>query len=124
MEPTRLEHHENRRFDREQLYYYLKVYHGQTKKLAGYLANISNDGLMLFSSQKIKSGAVLEFRIDLDKEFGLGDSLLFKLESRWCEKDINPDYYIIGFKFIAIDQAMIDKVQYLIQKYGFEYKFL
>lgn len=118
MEPTLFKHHEKRQFDREQLYYYLKVYQGQ--KLAGYLGDISNQGLMLFTTRVIKKDVAFELRIELDKDFGLGDNLVFNVKSLWSKKDSNPDYYVVGFKYVDIDQDRIDKIQYLINKYGSE----
>lgn len=122
MKPIFLKHHEKRQFDREQLFYYLKVYQG--KKLAGYLGDISKQGLMLFTHKKMETGKPMELRIELDKEFGLGDSLTFKVKSMWSEKDINPNYHMVGFKYDEIDEDRKDKIQYLIEKYGFENKFI
>ncbi|MBU1344026.1 MAG: PilZ domain-containing protein [Proteobacteria bacterium] len=114
------QNNEKRKFNRKQLYYYLKVNHHQTGMLAGYLGDISTKGLMLFTKEKIEPEKAVNFRIDLDEEFGMGKNLVFEARSLWCEKDVNPEFFIIGFKFIDIDQASIDIVEYLIEKYGFK----
>jgi len=110
---------EKRKFDRKQLYYYLKVNHDETGILAGYLGDISLEGLMLFSKESVELKKVFNLRIDLDKEFGMEDNFVVDAESLWCEKDVNPEFFLIGFKFIGLDQAGADIVQYLIKKYGF-----
>lgn len=119
MENTLFQNHEKRKFDRNQLYYYLKVINTQTQELAGYLGDISTQGLMVFSKDKVELDKIFNFRIDLDREVGTDEKLVFEARSLWLEKDANPEYYIIGFKFIDIEQAGIDIVQYLIKKYGF-----
>ncbi len=113
---------EKRHFDRNQLFYYLKVYNDrdQSDTPKGYLGDISTSGLMLFSKDSIEPGKSFRFRIDLEQEFGMEKNLVIDVTSLWCEKDANPDYYIIGFKYIDIDQASIDIVKYLTKKYGFE----
>lgn len=111
---------EKRGLDRQQLYYYLKVYDDQTNTLAGYLGDISNQGLMLFSRDSIEQGRLFNFRINLEQDLGLGENLFLDAQSVWCGKDINPDYYMIGFKFIDLDPDGLDIVRYLMNKYGFE----
>ncbi len=114
-----LKNFEKRRFDRKQLYYYLKVIHDKTDALAGYLGDISIEGLMLFSKESLEVNRVFKLRINLNEEFGLKENLVFNAESLWCEKDANPEFFIIGFKFMDMDQAGVDIVSYLIKKYGF-----
>lgn len=120
MDNTVFQNHEKRKFDRRQLFYYLKVNHYQTHELAGYLADISTQGLMLFTKENVPLDKVFNFRINLDKELGMGQDLVFEARSLWKEKDVNPDYLIIGFRFIDMGQAGIDVVKYLITKYGFD----
>ncbi|MCP3875918.1 MAG: PilZ domain-containing protein [Desulfobacteraceae bacterium] len=108
-----------RKFDRNQLYYYLKVYHNKTNKLAGYVGDISPQGLMLFSKKSAKPDKVFNFRIDLDEGFGLDKKFIFEATSLRCDKDVNPEYYTIGFKFVDLEQESMDIVTYLIEKFGF-----
>ena len=120
MDSTLFQDIEKRKFDRKQLYYYLKVNHDQTHTLAGYLGDISTQGLMLFSKESFELDTVFNFRINLDEDFGMDENFMFEARSLWCEKDANPEYFIIGFKFIDLGQACIDIVKYLIKKYGFD----
>lgn len=119
MNTNLLKNFEKRRFDRKQLYYYLKVVHEKTGALAGYLGDISTEGLMLFTKESVDLNRVFKLRVNLDEEFGLKENLVFNAESVWCEKDVNPEFFIIGFKFVNMDQTGIDIVSYLIKKYGF-----
>ncbi len=119
MDNRLIKNFEKRKFDRKQLYYYLKVNHDGTDSLAGYLGDISTKGLMLFSKEIVELNRSFKFRIDLDKEFGMKDNFVVDAESLWCEKDVNPEFFLIGFRFIGLDQDGADIVQYLIKKYGF-----
>jgi len=118
MNHSLLNNFEKRRFDRKQLYLYLKVVHDGTGTPAGYLGDISTEGIMLFSRESIELNSVFRFRIKLNEEFGMEEDLVFDAESLWCEKDVNPEFFIIGFRFMAMDQARLDIVTYLIKKYG------
>jgi hypothetical protein len=114
------EDHEKRKFDRKQLLYYVKVFHQKTGELAGYLADISAEGLMLFSRESVEENKGFSFRINLDEEFQMKEKLVFDARSVWCRPDANPEYHIIGFEFSGIDQARIDMIKYIIEKYGFD----
>ena len=120
MDGNLFQNHEKRKFDRKQLYYYLKVYHDQNSTLAGYLGDISTKGLMLFTKESVELDKVFHFRINLDQEFGMDADLVVEARSLWCEPDANPEYVAMGFKFSALDAASLDRVKYLIKKYGFE----
>lgn len=118
MNHSLLNNFEKRRFDRKQLYFYLRVIYDKTGVLAGYLGDISTEGIMLFSRESIELNTVFRFRIKLSEEFGMEEDLVFDAESLWCEKDANPEFFIIGFRFMEMDQARTDIVTYLIKKYG------
>lgn len=118
MTSRNLQNFEKRRLDRKQLYLYLKVVHDKTGALAGYLGDISTEGIMLFSRESVALKTVFRFRIKLSEEFGMEEDLVFDAESLWCEKDANPEFFITGFRFMAMDQARTDVVTYLIKKYG------
>jgi len=118
MNHSLLNNFEKRRFDRKQLYFYLKVIHDSTGALAGHLGDISTEGIMLFSRESMAQKTVFRFRIKLNEEFGMEEDLVFDAESLWCEKDANPEFFIIGFRFMEMDQARTDIVTYLIKKYG------
>lgn len=112
--------HEKRKFDRKQLLYYVKVFHHETGELAGYLADISTEGLMLFSRGEVRENEMFRFRINLDEEFQMEEKLVLDARSVWCRPDANPEYFIIGFELSGLDLAGIDTVKYVIQKYGFD----
>ncbi len=115
---------EKRKFDRRQLYYYLKVIQDDTGRIAGYLGDISTQGLMIFAKERLEIKQLFRLRIKLDKDLNkaleMKDDLIFDAKSLWVEKDANPDYYAIGFVFLDLNQADMDRVTSLIKKYGFD----
>lgn len=100
--------------------YYVKVFDLKTGNLSGYLADISTEGLMLFSKNPFNENEVFHFQINLDEEFEMNDRLDFEARNVWCRPDANPAYFIVGFEFVGLDQPRIDTVKYVIQKYGFD----
>ena len=111
---------EKRKFDRKQLLYYVKVFNHKTGESAGYLADISTEGLMLFSRDQMEENTLARFRLNLDEEFHMKEKLIFDARSIWCRPDANPEYFIIGLEFTGLDQTDLDTVKYVIQKYGFD----
>ena len=118
MESNFFNHMDKRRFDRKLLFHYLKIMDHASGDLAGYLGDISSQGLMLFSRSKFKNGRPAVFRVDLKKETGQDEILVFKAKCVWCHPDANPEYQVAGFRFVDIDRSTADIIDYLIQKYG------
>lgn len=111
---------DKRQFDRKQLYYYIKVFHQSSGKLAGYLGDISPKGLMLFTPDPFATSRTYDFYLELDPSFELGsDRMECRARALWCEKDVNPDYHVAGFEFMDLPTDQLDIIEYLIQKYGF-----
>ena len=112
---------DKREFDRKQLVYYLTVLYHESDRIAGYLADISENGMMLFSPESMAPESTGTFRIGPDPELGLSAPLVLDARCMWCEKDVNPDYYIIGFRFLDLDQSRQEAVGRLVKKYGFDH---
>ena len=55
----------DRRIERHQLPYFLKVFNGITGKPIGYLGNVSEDGLMLISLLPMMIGADFNLRLKI-----------------------------------------------------------
>lgn len=110
---------DKRRFDRNQLVYYLKVFYVESGELAGYLGDISPQGIMLVSKDRIPLKTKVNLCIHLDTELEMKEKLVLKANSLWQEQDVNPDYYVTGFEFMDLDQKTRDTVDYLTRKYGF-----
>jgi hypothetical protein len=111
---------DNRQFDRKQLVYYLKVLYHDTGRIAGYLGDISAQGLMIFAKETIPAHQICRFRINKDDDLALSNHLVFDAKRLWIEKDANPEFYTIGFEFVDLDTQQLDLVKDLIKYHGFD----
>lgn len=110
---------ENRKIDRRQLVYYLKVYDTASGDFVGYLGDISFDGLMLFRPDSVEPDRLFNLTLRLTAEMDLHRDLQFEARSIWCDRDANPDYHAVGFKFSGLSQDDQDTVSHLVEKFGF-----
>ncbi len=118
MDPENIPKKEKRRRDRKQLYFYLKVTQKDSNELLGYIADISTEGIMLLSKDRIDVDRIFSMKIEPYEELNMQSGLEFKAKSIWCEKDANPDYMVTGFEFISLDNTAMTKVNHLIKEYG------
>jgi hypothetical protein len=108
---------DRRRIERHHLPYYLQVYNRITDRLLGYVVNISPQGMMLVSKNRLLTHAMfaLEFRLpDIlsDKE----KIIPFEALSHWCHPDVTPSCYDTGFSFshppAELTQVVDDLTEY------------
>ncbi|MBC8554478.1 MAG: PilZ domain-containing protein [Candidatus Brocadiales bacterium] len=95
---------EHRRLKRQLLRYYLWVFNKEDSLLIGHVGDITTEGVMLVSKELIEVGKIIQFRM---KPFRIETSRFEIMESRevectgtcvWSEGDMNPGFYIAGFK--------------------------
>ncbi len=86
-----------RRIERHQLPYFLKVYNRLTDKPVGSLGNVSQDGLMLISQLPMMVGVDFELRVKLPGNTGRAQFIDFTANCLWCHEDVTPHYYDAGF---------------------------
>lgn len=89
-----------RRIERHQLPYYLKVYNRYTDQQIGYLGNVSEDGLMLISQLPLLVGP--DFELQLKAPLAGGELQLINLTASclWCHEDATPGHYDSGFMLL------------------------
>jgi hypothetical protein len=105
---------------RRQLFYYLKVFRGDTGELLGNLVDLTHSGLMIVSKEPVEPGLELEVRIELvTPVLGRGD-LRMTVQSRWQRKDVNPQYHLTGFHVTAMPTEAVAVIDHLIADYGFQ----
>jgi hypothetical protein len=85
----------------------------------GHAANISKQGIMLITRKPLEPESVFHFQLSLPAELQGRRYLSFSAVSRWCRKDVKPQYYNVGFQFVGVtmeDALVIDE---LIDQYSF-----
>lgn len=87
----------DRRIERHQLPYFLKVFNRFTDKPMGYLGNVSASGLMLISQLPLLVDASFELRLKLPGNDGHLHLIDLTARCLWCHEDATPHYYDSGF---------------------------
>jgi hypothetical protein len=110
---------ENRKEHRRHIIYYLQILEPESKKVIGRLVDITSIGIMIISEMALEPGKEFALQIALPEEFQEDRHIDLIGESVWCHKDVNPDYYAIGFKIEPPNEAAAGLIQKLIDEYGF-----
>jgi c-di-GMP-binding flagellar brake protein YcgR len=87
-----------RQADRWYLVYYLRVFDGMSRNILGHLVDISEKGLMLIGENPVEVNGDYQLRMCLPSQMKDRDEIIFSATSRWCKKDANPDFYLVGFE--------------------------
>ena len=87
----------DRRIERHQLPYFLKVFNRFTDLPIGYLGNVSEDGLMLISQLPLLVDANFELRFKLPTIDGNVQVIDLTARCQWSHEDVTPNYYDSGF---------------------------
>lgn len=108
---------ERRRIERVHLIHYLRVFHGKTGALIGNLVNINAEGIKLICEQRIPLGETYSMRMEFPEEVDGMMSIQFEGTALWCDIDINPDLYAVGFHLDSIKAAELQVIHDLIDQY-------
>ncbi|MBK5415977.1 PilZ domain-containing protein [Pseudomonas sp. TH31] len=87
-----------RRIERHQLPYFLKVFNSVTDKPIGFLGNVSEDGLMLISQLPMMVGADFDLRLKIPGSDGCQQVIDVRAYCLWCHEDATPHHYDTGFR--------------------------
>lgn len=87
----------DRRIERHQLPYYLRVFNSITDKPVGFLGNVSADGLMLISQLPMMIGVDFQLRLKVPARDGSQQVIDFSACCVWCHEDATPLHYDAGF---------------------------
>ncbi|MFH1148603.1 MAG: PilZ domain-containing protein [Pseudomonadota bacterium] len=110
---------EKRKEKRKNLLYYLPVVDRNTGEQMGHLVDITRNGMMLISKEPIEKGLMFQIKIELQAIVSGHTQLEFDVESRWNSRDVNPDFFDTGFRFMNIDARTTGLIEGLISEHGF-----
>lgn len=77
----------------------LEIFDKKNGLLLGHLANYSPGGLMLTGKNHIPKGTVIDCKMIIPDNILSNREMPFRLKAVWCEEDIMPGDYTIGFQF-------------------------
>jgi hypothetical protein len=110
---------ERRKYTRRDLMFYSRVVDAKTGRMVGNLLNITPEGAMVLSDRQVSSGIAMELHIELPEEISPKPELVFHAVSLWCQPDINPEFFDVGFQFQDVSDEKAEVVQRLVKEYGF-----
>lgn len=90
----------DRRIERHQLPYFLRVFNSVNDRPIGSLGNVSEDGLMLISQVPMMIGADFALRLNLPAVDGCPQIIDLTARCLWCHEDETPHHYDAGFSLL------------------------
>ncbi len=110
---------ENRKLKRRHLIYYLQVVDADTNNPLGFLADITEEGLMLVSEKRLPAGQKIKLKMKLPDNRFDERFLLFTAETVWCRQDVNEELYDIGFKIFDLPLEKRLLIEDMVKAIGF-----
>jgi hypothetical protein len=112
---------EKRKIARRDFTYYMQVTDELSKKLIGYLTDISTGGFRLDCSRQIPAGQDFRMQIQLTSDIADKNFMSFVARSKWCHTDhVDPNTYNVGFEIITMAPSDMVIFQRMFDKYGAE----
>ena len=74
---------------------------------------------MVLSEKVMELQLTLVLRIELPEGIASKPELVVTATSLWCQPDINPEFYDIGFKLTGVSDEDIRIIQRMVEEYGF-----
>lgn len=110
---------EQRKHKRVNLIYYLEIYDNKSEKHLGYLVDITPEGLMMISEEKVDAGNEYNLKMVLPESAYGKKAISFKANSRWAKKDVNPAFFASGYEIVEIGTVESETIQSLIENFSF-----
>ena len=113
-------HHDSRKLKRIHLIYYLRIFDINTGENVGHLVDITTEGLIMVSEDPIPTGKEYSYRMQLPETIIGRREIDFAAHCLWCRKDVNPDFYVSGYRINNITPQETKTITALINAYGFK----
>lgn len=112
---------EKRKINRRDFTYYMQVTDEMSKKLIGYLTDISTGGFRLDCPKQIPAGQDFRMQIQLTADIADKNFMSFVARSKWCHPDhVDPNTYNVGFEIVQMAPSDLVIFQRMFDKYGAE----
>jgi len=110
---------DKRKINRRDFTYYMQVKDATTKKIIGYLSDISTAGFKLDTPMEIPRGQDFRLHIDLSPDIANQNSMVFIARSKWCHRDhVDPFTFNVGFEITNMASGDMLIFQRMFEKYG------
>ena len=114
---------ERRKQPRKSLISYSQVFDLYGGGLLGYLADMNFHGVMVIGEKSLDENASITLQIEVPEIEGISTKRL-SLPARivWCEPDVSPSYFNIGFEFKEVTPEQEKVIQAIMDTYEFQRK--
>lgn len=110
---------ERRKLKRRYLMFYSRIFDRIDGSLIGYLSDITVEGMMVISEVPLETGITHKLRMDLPEDIFGTSHLDLEAYCIWSHKDVNPNFFIAGFKLEELKPDEVKIVERIIESYGF-----
>ena len=111
---------EKRKSKRRHLIYYLKVFDSVENRLLGHLVDITTKGIQLICEAPIEVNKNYSLKMLLPKEMMEEEQMDFEAFCLWCRRDVNPEFFAVGFEMRELSSQSIELIKGLIAYFGFQ----
>ena len=111
--------YERRDIKRRHLIYHLDVIFEGSDPVAGHLADLSAEGLLVITDEALPTHQLLTLRLRMPADWQGDPEVSLQAECRWTKRDVNPDYQANGLALIDPPADYLATMQGLIRAYGF-----
>jgi hypothetical protein len=88
---------ERRKHKRHKSETYLKVFDRESERPIGELANLSPNGAMLITSERVKESTVIKCQVKLTQPIMGHNEIVFDAECQWCRKNVKKGWWESGY---------------------------
>lgn len=112
---------EKRKQPRKSLISYSQVFDLYGGGLLGYLADMNLLGAMVIGEKGLEVDADITLQIEVPELEGIAvRRLAIPARAVWCQPDLSPEYFNIGFEFRDVKEEQKDVIQAILDKYEFQ----
>lgn len=111
---------ERRNFRRWEVLPFLPLLEAETDEIFGYVADFSNEGILLYSTDPIELDKKFSLYLRLEdlQHGGLDENLskkriFFQAESRWVDLEVKPFFNRTGLMFVNISAELREIIAHL-----------
>lgn len=111
---------ERRKSERKSLVAYTQVFDLYAGDLLGYLGDLTVQGIMVISEKPMQKDIEITLAIELPELPNIkAHRMTLPARVAWCEQDISPEFYNVGFEFKEVKEEQQSMIESIIQNYEF-----
>jgi hypothetical protein len=100
---------------------YTQVFDLYGGRLLGYLADLTLRGAMIIGDRGLPKDVKLTLAIELPELQNVkATRLVLPARVVWCDEDISPQYFNIGFEFLEVRPEQSGIMEILVRQYEFQ----